>query len=954
MLGMNGSEPKLRTWVRGWTRWGTLCGVLGMLVFLTGCPIFNPPPPCEVDADCDDGAFCNGAETCVDADCTDGDDPCPEGEECDEDTDSCIQCATDEDCDDQDLCTDDSCVDGRCVNADADCDDGIACTDDSCDAATGDCENDENCAIDEACNPVTGACDPTCTVDADCDDGDLCTDDACVTITGPAGGSVTVCAATPVDCDDNDPCTTDSCDAATGDCANPPVTCPTGQVCDSATGACIEVPCTTDADCDDDGLFCNGAETCDTTAGVCASGGNPCDEGFTCMEDTDECVNQNPPTEFILTLGQDNFTGGAGDDDFSAPLIFNPPTGTNIASLQTFDNLNGGGGTDTLTSTLAFTAATTIAPTLVNVEALSFTDFGNTAATTVSGANATGITAINILSSISDQAMIFNNLKAAVSLGLANANVGAALSFLTAATTGTADMLAVTLSNVNATANSAQSDLIVTTGAANGFETLTVASDGAANTLRTITQTAGTSLRTLTLSGGQNLTVTNALPSTLTTVNGSAATGAVAVTMDAASGAVAFTGGSGNDEATYAGSYTTADVINGGTGTDILGLNSAEAGAATNQSNVTGVETVRVQNALANDLTLSRFGATNLTLVGGTGGAFTVVMPTNGTVEIRSNATANNLTVNPAADTTADVLNFSLRGVNHGGNLTATSFETLNVSTATAAVQITGTVMLANTAASETVSVSGSQNLTLGGAVDVDAINASTFTGALTISAAPARAVQITGGSGADTLLGGTGGDIINGGAGNDVINGGAGSDQLNGGDGNDTYRFDTSLTNDVVSAWVDGQDLVGISEGNTFAAGGATGLAQGGGAAGSLAATAAGAVVVTTVAQNAAAAAIGTTQWVKLTTAVANAGNDQATFNAAIGTATLTGTTAATSYVGSYYDTTNSQMVVFEVLTTTGTTTVVETLDVIRVIAKVNMTAADYGNFTTADVVVY
>ena len=51
-------------------------------------------PACTVDADCDDGLFCTGVETCdVGTDglgsCIDGTNPCAEGEACDEDLDVC-------------------------------------------------------------------------------------------------------------------------------------------------------------------------------------------------------------------------------------------------------------------------------------------------------------------------------------------------------------------------------------------------------------------------------------------------------------------------------------------------------------------------------------------------------------------------------------------------------------------------------------------------------------------------------------------------------------------------------------------------------------------------------------------------------------------------------------------------------------------------------------------------
>jgi len=42
------------------------------------------PGECVNDIDCDDGKFCNGAETCVEGKCVDGTPPCPEGQQCQE------------------------------------------------------------------------------------------------------------------------------------------------------------------------------------------------------------------------------------------------------------------------------------------------------------------------------------------------------------------------------------------------------------------------------------------------------------------------------------------------------------------------------------------------------------------------------------------------------------------------------------------------------------------------------------------------------------------------------------------------------------------------------------------------------------------------------------------------------------------------------------------------------
>jgi hypothetical protein len=59
----------------------------------------NPAAPeCSIDADCDDGLFCNGAETCNAGSCQAGSNPCP-GQSCDEATDSCVAggCVVDDD-----------------------------------------------------------------------------------------------------------------------------------------------------------------------------------------------------------------------------------------------------------------------------------------------------------------------------------------------------------------------------------------------------------------------------------------------------------------------------------------------------------------------------------------------------------------------------------------------------------------------------------------------------------------------------------------------------------------------------------------------------------------------------------------------------------------------------------------------------------------------------------------
>ena len=72
----------------------------------------GPQAECDTDADCDDGLFCNGFETCEEGMCADGSDPCPDdglfcnGEEiCYEENDECLSsgnpCLPGEECDEE-------------------------------------------------------------------------------------------------------------------------------------------------------------------------------------------------------------------------------------------------------------------------------------------------------------------------------------------------------------------------------------------------------------------------------------------------------------------------------------------------------------------------------------------------------------------------------------------------------------------------------------------------------------------------------------------------------------------------------------------------------------------------------------------------------------------------------------------------------------------------------------
>jgi uncharacterized repeat protein (TIGR01451 family) len=184
----------------------------------TGCRHLPNTAPCP------DGDACNGAETCMDGAC---------------------QPAAPLECDDHNVCTDDSCAPASgCVHApnDAPCGGGACYEPGTCAGAS--CQgtpllecNDQEPCTDDYCDAVAGCVHEA--NHASCSDGDPCNgDEVC------SGGTCT--AGVPPDCDDGNPCTDDGC--------HPLVTC--FHIPNS-------LPCP-------DGNHCNGDEYC--SSGSCHPG----------------------------------------------------------------------------------------------------------------------------------------------------------------------------------------------------------------------------------------------------------------------------------------------------------------------------------------------------------------------------------------------------------------------------------------------------------------------------------------------------------------------------------------------------------------------------------------------------------------------------------------------------------------------------------------------------------
>jgi len=229
------------------------------------------PGQCRDASDCDDGLFCNGAESCVAGSCQPGTPPvCDDGagctiDSCNEASNACDHTPNHAFCDDGLYCNGaETCVEGSCQSGTPpNCDDGVECTTDSCNESMNACDNTPNHAF--------------------CDDEVFC-------------NGAERCGATA------------GCEVGTDPCPD--------RVCDEDIDGCL---CEEDSDCDD-GLFCNGIETCDD--GTCTGQNDiPCqgpdgdsDCAESCDEEADSCTASDPDGSLcddgVFCNGADTCSGG--------------------------------------------------------------------------------------------------------------------------------------------------------------------------------------------------------------------------------------------------------------------------------------------------------------------------------------------------------------------------------------------------------------------------------------------------------------------------------------------------------------------------------------------------------------------------------------------------------------------------------------------------------------------
>ena len=552
---------------------------------------------------------------------------------------------------------------------------------------------------------------------------------------------------------------------------------------------------------------------------------------------------------FTLTAGVDGFTGGAGNDTFTAD---NTQT-TKVASVA--DVLAGGTGTDTL-NVYGELAST---PQISGIENIVLANFADTKsgnfATTTGVSNVTVIAAAGAATvSVNDgtSVTITSNLDATKvqTVNFGSTDTNANLTLNTFKTNTTVD-LAVTGTKV---------------------ATLNVSTTGAASTVGNLNGDAA--LTKLVVTGDKDLTITDALEVTVAKVDASAFAGklsvkttnkaasqdatavggtvdlvdvsimggagkdSINVSANASDNEIYIDAGAGDDTVTIgaalgnASTTTAGDVLVGGAGVDTLVsdvdfVDSAAVGTAL--TGVTGFETLNLSGAMGGSDTVNvadiSTEITRLNISSVTSTAFTANFAAGSStvgLNVAAALTAGTSTTFDAAGTdTTDALtiaNMLTAGqmASATSDIVATDFETVTIDSGAyeaADAQLLNVVNVGT----NTLKLTGSNAITTtttNGIITAKVIDASALTGALTMGVAAASGVTaITGGSAADTLLGDAA-SSISGGAGNDSITGGTGNDVLNGDDGKDTITTNTG--NDVVNGGA-GDDTIVIGANLTF-----------------------------------------------------------------------------------------------------------------------------------------
>ncbi|MGD9848337.1 MAG: beta strand repeat-containing protein [Desulfuromonas sp.] len=524
---------------------------------------------------------------------------------------------------------------------------------------------------------------------------------------------------------------------------------------------------------------------------------------------------------FTLTTGIDTVTGTSGNDTILGDF-------TATASINAGDQISAGAGTDTLKLYGTFASAN-MPLSITGVENLVIAaDTGNASVNLSSWTKAnTGIESVTFdnVASMNTQT-ITTTAGQSVSLATGPSMVATA-GAVTWAGSATDTTLNLTL---NGYQGAGSEQALTVTGAAN--TTLNVVANGTAptgqsyaNQISTFTAPATATKMVITGAGGLEVS-TNTVGTKLAEIDASATTKGVSMVVDGTAAALKFTGGTGNDTVTFGttNTFTTADTVVGGDGTDTLEMQRAQsANTSAAYTNITGFETLKVTDATtaADVFDLDHFGVQNINFKAAATATTTVKnMLDNATVTL---GTTSGVALLLKTNTTADDLTVKVGGAAVTYTIDSSHFENLKFDTSAATGASTfaitdpqmKSVTLVNTTAAGTNPDFAVNLGTLGvvvDTVDVSAFKAATATNGVTLalSGSAVNGATVTGSGNNDTITGSSQDDSITLGEGADTVTAGAGNDTI-------TLTETTAAIDNVIfsAAASNGVDtLVGFAEG--------------------------------------------------------------------------------------------------------------------------------------------
>jgi hypothetical protein len=417
-------------------------------------------------------------------------------------------------------------------------------------------------------------------------------------------------------------------------------------------------------------------------AGVSASSPTTAEDAAAYLDSIGQGANVGGT--FALTFGADIFTGGAGNDTFTAAVVNDGFSGL-VNSLENIDILDGGAGRDTLNATLD---ADNIAPVVSNIEVLNIravtssdVDFGDT----------TG--AEQIWNDVSSSAAVLTYTTApiAATFGLRNTRSTTDIDTFDDVT-GTEDNLALAVTSAG---NDTTDAVVDSSTDAAAIETMSIAATGE----NFVDVSAFAAITGLTVTGDGSITAVVDVTA-LETVDASGNTGGVTVDLTGAAADLTVTGGSGNDDITAgagddtidagagddrvafaAAALDNLDTVAGGDGEDTIAFADADDATALDATAHTAFEILELGAAGVGGNTFDNadFAFTKIVLAGDVIG-LTVDNLDAGTIEVQDNQTAA-IAVTSVGDEDTLGLTINAEAATTIAALDVTGVETVNVTT---------------------------------------------------------------------------------------------------------------------------------------------------------------------------------------------------------------------------------------------------------------------------------